>query len=47
MRNLPTKANPRLCTRSPDVQHRLKLGLTVQRGEANGHEFWSSFATRE
>src|SRR5580704_2724760 len=47
VRNFPTKAYPRLRTRYPDVQHRLKPGRTVQRGEANGHEFWSSFATRE
>ena len=33
VRNCRTKANPRLRTGCPDVQHRLKLRLIVQRGK--------------
>jgi hypothetical protein len=47
VRNFLTKTNPRLRTGCPDVQHRLKLRMIVQRGKADGHNSWSSFATRE
>src|ERR1700735_373573 len=47
MRNYLTEANPWLCTRCPDIQHRLKLRRIVQRRETDGHNFRSSLATRE
>ena len=47
VRNCLTEANPWLCTGCPDIQHRLKLRRIVQRRETDGHNFWSSLATRE
>lgn len=47
VRNRLTEANPWLCTGCPDIQHRLKLRRIVQRRETDGHNFWSSLATRE
>ena len=47
VRNCLTKANPWLCARCPDIQHRLKLRRIVQRRETDGHHFWSSLATAQ
>jgi hypothetical protein len=47
VRNCLTKTRPGLCTGCPDVQHRLKLRRIVQRGKTDGHNSWSSLATRE
>src|ERR1700722_10095217 len=47
VRNYLTQADPWLCTGCPDVEHRLKLRRIVQRGETDGHNSWSSLATRE
>lgn len=41
------KANPRLRTVRPNVQHRLKLRNVIQRRKANGHESRIGVATRE
>jgi len=41
------KANPRLRTGRPDVQHRLKLRSVVQGRKANGHESWGGIAACE
>lgn len=42
-----TKANPRLRTGRPNVQHRLKLRSVIQRRKANGHESRIGIAARE
>jgi hypothetical protein len=47
VRNFLTKTNPWLRAGRPNIQHRLKFRLTVQRGKADGHEFGSRFASRE
>jgi hypothetical protein len=47
LRDFLAKANPRLRTGCPNVQHRLKLHLIVQRGKADGHNSWGNFALRE
>ena len=47
VRNCLTKTRPGLCTGCPDVQHRLKLRRIVQRNKTDGHDSWSSLATRK
>lgn len=47
MWNCPAKANPRLRTGRPNVQHRLKLRSVIQRSKANGHESWIGIAARK